>query len=262
MKDIAILLPCWKSIELLKVCIPSLLKSITTNSDIIVILNEADQPSIDYLDKNNIIHINYKENLGPSAVDLAIPLIQYKYKYVANVNSDMLFHKGWDKTVINILETYKPCSVSCTLIEPAGLGAHLIKDASLGNFLSDGINKSFCNNVSNNKYKCDIITSYNHPIICMMNDYIKVNGYSDNMESIWIDLKGRGLDDDFAYRLYKLHSNFKFIRTNKAFVYHGISLNSKKLKNIVNGHNAFINKNKISIQTLRKMLNTNNKLEI
>jgi glycosyltransferase involved in cell wall biosynthesis len=49
MKDVAILMPCWKSPELLRVVIPSLIKASKSNYEIIVILNEADKESINYL---------------------------------------------------------------------------------------------------------------------------------------------------------------------------------------------------------------------
>ena len=253
MKDIAILMPCWKSPELLKISIPSLMKSITTNSEIIVILNEVDQESASFLDEKGIKHIDKSENYGPSAIDFAIPYIkEVGFKYVANVNSDMLFGEGWDSELIKFLKKNKPCTVSCCLVEPLNT-KHSVFDKL--DFYNPNSHDLFNENIKKGKYVADIISCYYHPILCTVEDYLSVNGYSDNMDEIWVELKGRGLDDDFPYRLYKKNSgNFKFLRSNKAFVYHGVSMNSVKLKVRQPGHTAFKKKNGIEIVDFKKTI--------
>jgi len=254
MKDIAILMACWKSPELLKVVIPSLLKAMRTNSEIIIILNEPDDESIKYLKEQKISYYENPRNDGPSAVDYAIPYIkEIGFKYVANVNSDMIFSDGWDIELINLYEKNKPCTVSCCLVEPVNNG-HSIYEYL--NFFDTNIHEIFNQNLKNGKYKTEESISYNHPILCGTEDFIAVGGYSDNMEQVWVDLKGRGLDNDFVYRLYKLHNgNIKYIKSDKSFVYHGVSLNSNKLKVRSPGHDAFKNKNKITTSDFNKMIN-------
>lgn len=254
MKDIAILMACWKSPELLRVVIPSLLKATKTNSEIIVILNEVDEESRSYLDSMGITHIDKETNDGPSAVDYAIPYIQQVgFKYVANINSDMLFSEGWDIELIDLYEKNKPCTVSCCLVEPVHNGHSIYEYLD---FFGENSHEIFNENLKSGKYKTEISVSYNHPIMCSTEDYIGVNGYSDNMEQIWVDLKGRGLDDDFVYRLYKRHNgNIKYLKSDKSFVYHGVSLNSNKLTVRQPGHDAFVNKNKIGIHDFRRMIN-------
>jgi hypothetical protein len=86
---------------------------------------------------------------------------------------------------------------------------------------------------------------------------LSVNGYSDGLDQVWIDNKGRALDDYFAYRLYKLHNNnFKFIKSNKSFVYHAVSLNSKKLNlNYGNsGVNAFKDRAGIALKEFYSLI--------
>lgn len=254
MKDVAILMPCWKSPELLRVVIPSLLKSTKTNSEIVVVLNEADSESIDYLKDMGITYYDNPQNDGPSAVDLVIPYIKEAgFKYVANVNSDMLFSDGWDVELIKLLESNKPCTVSCCLVEPI-YNNHSVYESL--DFFAPNSHDIFNKNLKDGKYKTEISVSYNHPIMCTTEDFIDVGGYSDNMEQIWIDLKGRGLDDDFVYRLYKKYNGgFKYLKSDKSFVYHGVSLNSNKLKVRQPGHSAFKNKHGIDIQDFRKLIN-------
>jgi len=80
-----IIMPSWKSPELLKLSIPSLINS--TNSKIIIVLNEIDEESKKIVEENNIVYISRKDNLGPSSVDLALNLVHTKWcctsKYVS-----------------------------------------------------------------------------------------------------------------------------------------------------------------------------------
>ena len=257
MKDLAILMPCWKSPELLKVSIPSLLKSTKSKYEIIVILNEADPESIMYLDELKIKHINLEDNIGPSAVDYAIPYIkENNFQYIANVNSDMIFSDNWDIKLIELLEKNYPCSTSCCLIEAINGGQQIY---DVYDFFKEDSHDRFNESVLNGKYKTNIETSYNHPIMCKTIDFLNVNGYSENLDQSWIDLKGRTLDDYFAYRLLKLHNdNFKFLKSNEAFVYHGESLNYKKFnlsRGDSNTANVFLTKTGISIKEFYNILN-------
>lgn len=253
MKDVAILVASWKSPELLRVVIPSLLKSSKSNFEIIVVLNEADVESINYLKEQKITHFNNPYNDGPSAIDLAIPYMkEVGFKYVANINNDMLFSEGWDIDLINLLKKNKPCTVSCSMVEPIE-GNRFIYD-NLGDFYKDDNHEIFNRNVINNKYIVPITISYNPPILCTFEDYISVGGYSDNMKQIWIDLKGKGLDDDFAYRLYKKYNEkFQFIMSNKSFVYHGGSLTIKKMPS-QSGASTFLAINGLTLNEFRNKI--------
>jgi glycosyltransferase involved in cell wall biosynthesis len=231
MRDIALLIPAFKVPELLNVSIPSLKESITTDSEIIVILNEADQESIEILDSLKIKHIDKEQNFGPSAIDFAIPYIkEQNFKYISNINTDMLFHKGWDKKAISILKSNSPCSVSPTLVEPKPKHDPPVRicDSDLNIFEKDA-NFIFNERVNTGKYSTIECVACNHPITCTVEDFLAVNGYSDNMDNNWIRVLGNALDPYFAYRLNALYNgNFNFIRTNEIFVYHETSHTRRK----------------------------------
>ena len=253
MKDIAILMPCWKSPELLKVSIPSLVKSSTLDTEIVVILNEADNESIAYLNLIGIKHIDLEVNLGPSAVDIAIPYIQERFQYVANVNSDMAFSYGWDESLINLMKMNGRSTTSACLVEPVANqhSVHLF----LGEFTKAGLHEEFNQLVTAGKTKTNQSISYNHPIVTTMSDFIKVGGYSDNIDPAWVVLGGRGLDDYFAWRLWSAYGgNYKFLKSDNSFVYHGVSLNSKKLMVRESGRNTFHAKTGISIDEFRERI--------
>jgi GT2 family glycosyltransferase len=259
MRDIAILMACWKVPELLKVSVPSILKSLSTDSELIIILNEADKESIDYLDSIGVKHIDKDINYGPSAVDFAIPYVKEQdFKYVANVNSDMLFSDGWDNIIIKIMEENKPCTVSCCLVEPDTKSEPPVRIIDSVDFFGDG-NTVFNENVKNGKYETIEMIGTNHPIICTTEDFLKVNGYSDNMDKKWVEVCGNSLDPYFVFRLYKLYGeNIKFIRTNKVFVYHNSSYNRKKF-NVINksGREYFKIKTNMTVNDFVKKVKIN-----
>lgn len=229
MKDLTVVMPCWQSPELLAVSIPSLIDNMTVDCDIFVCLNEPDYTSVNILNAHKeikTIHIN--NNDGPSAVDHAIPFLNSKY--IVNINSDMLFSKGWEIALMELIEEHPHATASSTLVEPVDGGhEHWLFD-NLGDFLDPNVRVLFENNVASGKYSIEKRYLNNHPIMCTTEDYLKVGGYSDNMDQDWITLKGRGLDDYFIWRLMQLHDDYKFIASDKSFVYHGVSLNANKVE--------------------------------
>ena len=142
MKDIAIVMPVFKCPELLNISIESILRSHTTNSELIVTVNEMDDETLKILNYNNVKFIESKKNIGPSAVDLAIPYIKEKqFKYVCNINSDMLVFPGWENIIINTFNENKlPCSVSAMLIEKNSTAAPpIVIVDDLGDFNKENI---------------------------------------------------------------------------------------------------------------------------
>jgi len=219
MYDIDIIIPSWKKPELLRVMIPFLKSSLTTNSRIIIVLNEVDPASKKILDSHNIIHIDRENNIGPSSVDYALPIIDSKY--VVNANNDMIFAPGWDRVLIDTLEEYYPATASCLYLENNG---PLFFRDNIGPFNVVTGNK-FLSNFSKGKYNhLKKVYSVAHPIICRTEDYKAVNGYSDNFDKEWISCFGRGLDYHFAWRLLQLNKDYRFIMNPKAVVFHGSSL--------------------------------------
>jgi GT2 family glycosyltransferase len=100
MKDLAILIPSWSGPKLLDTCLLGIKCNCETNYDIIVTLNEVDEDSYAIAKKWGVKIITISENIGTMAVDMAIPLIRGKYKYVANLNNDMIVCPGWDRKLI------------------------------------------------------------------------------------------------------------------------------------------------------------------
>jgi hypothetical protein len=209
------------------VCVPSILKSSSKESELLVTLNEADEESIAYLDSLGVKHLDSPTNLNVSGMDLFIPYIREAgHKYVVVVSSDMLYSNGWDEKQIALLEQNYPCSTSGCLVEPVYGGCEIYDQLD---FYREGAHDLFNENVAKGKYAAQPCIAYQHPIMCRAEDFLNVNGYSDGMDPIWIEAQGRAQDDYYAYRLFLLHErNFKYLKCTDAFIYHAISLNTKK----------------------------------
>jgi len=255
MHKLSIVLCSWKSPELLKSCINSIQKSASVDYKILVALNEGDKDSCQFLLENNINFIRLGENYGTLSVDFLSNLA--RSEYWININDDMLFHEGWDNDLISIIESNGNCSASCHLVEPIGTDNPVVDIDNLGP-ICESTYSQFIYNVKSGKYiRPNNIISYTHPIMIRTSDYFKIGGYSDHFDMNWFP--GYGLDDFFAYRLYKTYDwNFKCITSKNSCVYHGISQTNNKLDPAIKSKNNldyFYYKTNMSIHQFRNKIN-------
>ena len=225
MTKLTILMPSWQEPEVLKVSIPYLLKSYTVETQTIVILNEGDKESVQFLSQfPEVEFIKLNKNYGPLAVDWALPMITGEY--VANVNADMIFPPGWQDEVLEIAAAYYPCTSSCHLVETFQSNNPVVSVDDLGNWFSLEAAENFLTNYKNNKYLLPKLVSYTHPIITLTEDFQKVGGYS-NFDLNWFP--GWGLDDWYPFKLKNLNPKYNFITAGNSCVFHASSLTSRKL---------------------------------
>lgn len=254
MKKLNVVLCSWRSPEILRVCIDSLLGSFTVEASIKVVLNEGDKKSIEILGDMGIEFVKLNENLGTLAVDFVRDLLDGEYW--VNSNDDMIYHKGWDSDLIQLCEEYYPASASCGLVEPYSGNPNIVLTDNLGPF--ETAKNQFLINHRNGKYKFDCRrVAYNHPILIRTNDFYSVRGYSDNFNlDFW---PGYSLDHYFPWRLWKKHNeNFRFIRSEKNFVYHGVSMTNEKLDSFskrLDGRAAFIKHTGMSVESFDQRIN-------
>lgn len=219
----------WKSPDLLKNCLESLLKAATVDTKILVIIQEKDPDSIKVCENLSIDYINIPYNFGALlAIDFIIPFL--KSEYIAIINDDMIFPIGWDKKLIESIEKYYPCTASAILVERSNndplYQKNVISD-DLGEINDDTFIK-FNSRYEQGFYKKPFTFSRQHPLILKSEDYLKINGYTDGWDMNWFP--GHCLDDYFPYRLLKLNPNYKFILNGDVAVYHGVARTISKLK--------------------------------
>lgn len=253
-KQLNVVMCSWRSPELLKVCIPSLLDSFTVDASIKVVLNEGDKESIEFLSDNKIEFVNLNWNAGTLAVDFASSLLNAEYWMTTN--DDMIFYKGFDQNLINIINEYYPASASCSLVEPFDSGNPVVIHDDLGEFTQ--ARDKFWENCKNKKYKFNKKhISYTHPFMIKMEDYFKIGGYSDNLDFNWHP--GYGLDNFTPFRLWSMsNATYKFIASNKDFVYHKSSATNNKLAPEIksrSGYSYFVQKTGMDFRTFNSWIN-------
>ena len=225
-----VLIPSWKEPDLLKVTVPRLLASLSEDSTVVYILNEGDAESVSVLVEHDVDFIRMNSNYGTSAIDFAIQLAHSKYgaEYITNSNTDMVYAKGWDTDLMNIIEENYPCSASCFLVERSFSDWKNVIMWPFAEFNGETADRFISEFEAGNFRLPNKMVAYSHPIMVKTKDFLTVGGYSHGLDMNWFP--GNGLDDWFPYRLMQLHKgNFKFICSDKSGVLHGGSMTSCKL---------------------------------
>ncbi len=115
-----VLIPTWNNIEYLKVCVDSILKNSHFDIQIIVIVNEGNDKTTEWLEnKGKIDYIQSKYNIGICyGLNIARSLI--KSEYIVYVNDDMYLLPNWDLEFYREIERIgnKDFMLSGTMIEP------------------------------------------------------------------------------------------------------------------------------------------------
>jgi hypothetical protein len=229
-KDLAILIPSWKGHKLLNTCLRAIKSNCVTNYEVFVILNEPENLDIEVVNKYNVTYLASSVNLGTLAVDLAIPLIKGKFKYVANLNSDMVCCPSWDEKLIEYYEKNGCISVSSPAVEYNGgaNGLDTLNDRGLPEFEDCSLIYEFSENCKNGKYVFPNVISQRHPIIQSVEDFLSIGGYTGNWSRFDYH-PGYTLDFAQPCRLWLATGNRNMVSVGAAPVFHNFSATMKKL---------------------------------
>lgn len=228
--EFSIIMCSWQNPHLLKKMIPALRRGAKLDTKIFVALNEADKESVEYLLDEKISFFATDENSGTQIVDVLMPLAKSEYSLWCN--DDMYLSEGFDQDLVNYIKQYGPAAAQCKGVERRGETDNIvIGDTSLPHWLDDDAYDVFSKNVKDGKYAGrDLLYALFHPICAKTQDVLKVGGFGDNLDMNWYP--GHSCDTYFAYKLWKLDNNYKFILSNTSFDYHGSSMTNKKLKGV------------------------------
>jgi len=119
-ENFSIIIPTWNNLDYLKLCIKSLRNNSTYSNQIIIAVNEGNDGTVEWLEKQlDIDYIHSEENLGVCyAVNACRPYVTNNY--IAYLNDDMYVLPGWDKELKTEIEglATNHFFLSATLIEP------------------------------------------------------------------------------------------------------------------------------------------------
>ena len=101
----SIIIPTWNNLPFLELCINSILKNSTFQHQIIVHINEGNDGTLEWLEKNKIEFTHSKQNIGIClACNEAATLV--KTDYILYLNDDMYACPEWDKKLYDAILEY------------------------------------------------------------------------------------------------------------------------------------------------------------
>lgn len=121
-KSLSILIPTWNNLPYLKRCIESLRKHSEGQHQIIVMINEGNDGTLEWIKgQPDLEYVASPENIGICyGLNVCRPLI--KTPYVMYANDDMYFLPRWDSQLSKAIERINNDAfmLSATMVEPRG----------------------------------------------------------------------------------------------------------------------------------------------
>jgi glycosyltransferase involved in cell wall biosynthesis len=221
MEKTSVIIPTYKSPEMLDLCLTSCIEGQTQDNQILVVVDGFYDLNKEILEKWSayIDVLNLEENVGLCrATNLGV--YNAKYNKILIVNDDNVFQNSWD---INLNEIYQPNSViSPNQIEPHPSIFSQFRINDLGtNAETFDLEKfwEFCDKIEKG---VGDKTGSTLPILMSKIDYLKVGGWDENYE------QGMVADCDFFLKCRL--NGMRMLRTYNCHFYHfaSVSVNGEK----------------------------------
>lgn len=228
-----ILIPTWNNIEFLKVCINSLRRNSYHKAQIIVIINEGDDGTVEWIEgQNEIDYVYSKYNLGICyGLNIARSLI--KSEYLVYVNDDMYVLPDWDLELFAEIERigHNNFMLSGTMIEPVDTPNPCIIVKDYGQNIPDFKEEQLLKD-----YKSLFINDWNGstlpPMVLHIDMWDLVGGMSIEFSP------GMYSDPDLSMKLFKAGVRL-FKGKGNSLVYHFGSKSTRRI-NQTGGRKMFI----------------------
>jgi len=223
----SILIPTWNNLDFLKLCIESIRKNSHFTHQIVVIVNEGADGSLEWIDsQSDIDYVHY-------GLNSARPLI--KTDFVVYANDDMYFLPNWDLGFHQEIEKigHGNFMLSATMIEPDNTGNPCVIVADYGRNISDFKEEELLKTFSSLE-KADWNGSTWPPNIVPLALWDLVGGMSVEFSP------GFYSDPDLSMKLWQMGvRHFKGLAVSR--VYHFGSKSTKRIKGN-NGKKLFLKK--------------------
>lgn len=235
----SIVIPTWNNLPYLQNCIESILEHSSFQHQLIVVVNEGKDGTIDWLEKENIDYIHHIENAGictglNSATDLV------KTDYFVYLNDDMYVLPKWDQYLFDEISSIKETDfmLSSTMIEPTDTGNPCVIVKNFGSNLED-FKKSELITFAHSGFQFKNWNGASWPPFLVPTDlWKKVNGFSEEFSP------GMYSDPDFSMKLWKVGVRY-FKGIGMSRVYHFGKKSTRKLGENI-GRTIFLKKWNIS----------------
>ncbi|MFA6922869.1 MAG: glycosyltransferase [Bacteroidales bacterium] len=241
----SVLIPTWNNIEFLKLCINSILKNSHFEIQIIVIVNEDEDGTLEWLEnQKEIDYVHSKNNIG-ICYGLNIARALVKSEYMVYVNDDMYVLPNWDLELHKEIEHIgsKSFMLSCTMIEPTDTGNSCVIVKNYGQDI-----QSFKEEILLNEYHDLFVNDWSGstwpPNVVHVDMWDLVGGLSIEFTP------GMYSDPDFSRKLFEAGVRL-FKGKGNSLVYHFGSKSTKRIKKN-NGRKTFLLKWGITSNTFTK----------
>ena len=219
-----ILIPTWNNLEYLKLCISSILKNSHFVNQLVVIINEGSDGTLEWVsEQKEIDFVHAGQNIGICyGLNIARSLI--KSEYVVYANDDMYLLPDWDLALDQEIKSigHKNFMLSCTMIEPEETGNSCVITRNFGRDL-----QSFMEDTLLKEYKGLQISDWSGstwpPNVVHLDLWDLVGGLSIEFSP------GMYSDPDFARKLYESGVRY-FKGIGNSLVYHFGSKSTKRIK--------------------------------
>ena len=240
----SILIPSWNNLAFLQLCIESINKYSTVETQIIVHVNQGNDGTLEWV-KQQGIDYTYTENNAGVCVALNMASKLARFDYIVFMNDDMFALPGWDTLLINEIAKLKTdCfMLSGTMIEPYDTNNKCVVVGDYGRTV-EGFNKEQLLKEYALFNKGDWSGSTWPPSVVHKKWWQAVGGYSEEFSP------GMGSDDDFAMKMWQAGCR-TFKGVGASMVYHFISKSTGRIiKN--DGRWQFFNKWGLKQSTFHK----------
>jgi glycosyltransferase involved in cell wall biosynthesis len=219
-----ILIPSWNNLSYLKLCINSIIKNSSFNFQIIVIVNEGKDGTLDWVSNaDNIDYVYSPSNIGICyALNITRSLI--KSDYIIYVNDDMYMLPGWDLVLHEEIKLIQHNSfmLSSTMIEPNDTRNPCVVTKNYGQNIEE-FNEAELLRDFNNLKTTDWHGSTWPPLVMHIDLWDFVGGMSIEFSP------GMYSDPDLSKKLYEAGVRI-FKGMGKSLVYHFGSKSTKRIK--------------------------------
>lgn len=241
----SILLPSWNNLPYLQLCIKSILAHSALPHQIIIIINEGKDGTLEWVkSQTDLDYIYSEENLG-----ICIGLNQAakiaNTNYLLYINDDMYVLPNWDQLLWDEINQigHNNFMLSATMIEPSETGNPCVVVQDYGNSIETFEEEKLLKEYSNFQ-KQDWNGSTWPPNVMHKSIWEKVGGMSEEFSP------GMYSDPDLSMKFWQAGVRY-FKGLGRSKVYHFGSRSTKRLKKNV-GREIFLKKWKITSGTFSK----------
>lgn len=240
----SVLIPTWNNLPYLKLCIDALHKHSHFRHEIIVHVNEGNDGTAEWLQREGIRHSVSERNEG-ICVALNVAARQATTDFLLYLNDDMFVLPGWDTALVRrVQQLPTDCfMLSSTCIEPRASGNACVVVADYGQDERQFNRAALLNNFHRHQ-RADWSGSKWPPHLIHRRWWEVIGGMDEAYSP------GMASDDDLAMRMWLAGCRI-FVGVGNSMVYHFMCRSTGRVvKN--NGRRQFLKRHRIKASTFRR----------